>query len=549
MMFYDTRTREQLLEEIKHLRKRLNELETSTISLTSSMSSKISTSKVIDAILNTLPDSALILNKDGIITNYNTIAKQILCMNFDKIFGRKITEFFPAESQKFILNTLNKIILSGIPENFQEEREGRIFDITIYPIILANNEIERLAFFARDITKKKKIEESEYRKSLQLEQLLKSAQDLSSSLELDEILQRIATAAKDILHSYGCSIYLLDETGKKLIPKVVIDPLYEEEIMATPIDIDNSFTGMAVKAKTSLLFNNTSSDSSGFQIPGTSVLQNERIIVTPFVIDGKAIGAMTLNKIGPIFTQDDLSIAETFGAYAVTTIKTAKLVNKLKNEIETRKKAEENLKTSKEHLKLINQILRHDIINNFSKIHSAIRLYKRTKDEIYFDEIQKILDNSYSIIEKMKNLENYFHTNKIIHMYKLSEVIDTIKNNFKNIDIEMEGDTEIFANDSIYSVFENLFRNSLEHGEATKITIQIIEHEKTVNVYIADNGKGIPAEIKSKIFDEGFTKGKMGNTGLGLYIAKKAVNSFAGKIFVKDNEPQGALFILILKKK
>ena len=126
---------------------------------------------------------------------------------------------------------------------------------------------------------------------------------------------------------------------------------------------------------------------------------------------------------------------------------------------------------------------------------------------------------------------------------------NTIKNNFKDIDIEMEGDTEIFANDSIYSVFENLFRNSLEHGEATKITIQIIEHEKTVNVYIADNGKGIPAEIKSKIFDEGFTKGKMGNTGLGLYIAKKAVNSFAGKIFVKDNEPQGALFILILKKK
>jgi PAS domain S-box-containing protein len=547
-MNYDTRTREQLIEEIKHLRQRLKDLETSTISLTNSMSSKINASKIIDSILNTLPDSALILNGNAIITNYNTVAKQILCMNFDKIFGRKITEFFPSESARFLMQTINKILLTGIPENFEEERDGRIFDITIYPIMITNNEIERLAFFARDITNKKKIEESEYKKSLQLEQLLKTAQDLTSSMNMDEILRRIAAAAKDILHSYGCSIYLLNEKKDKLIPKVVIDPLYEEEIMATPVDVEGSFTGMAVKAKKSLLFNNTA-DSGGFQIPGTSVLQNERIIVTPFIIEGEVIGAMTLNKIGPIFTEDDLSLAETFGAYAVTTIKTAKLINQLQDEIEIRKNAEKELNNNKEHLKLINRILRHDIINNLSKIHSALRLYQRTSDKKYLNEIKNNLDNSFLIIEKMKNLEDYFHSNKIIQIYNLKDTIRNIAKNFKDISITIEGDADVFANESIYSIFENLFRKAIEHGKADSIQVKIIDHEKTVNVYVADNGKGIEDSLKEKIFDEGFTKGNSENTGLGLYIVKKALNSFGGNILVKDNDPKGALFILIFNKK
>jgi len=55
--------------------------------------------------------------------------------------------------------------------------------------------------------------------------------------------------------------------------------------------------------------------------------------------------------------------------------------------------------------------------------------------------------------------------------------------------------------------------------------------------------------LKEKIFDEGFTKGNSENTGLGLYIVKKALNSFGGNILVKDNNPKGALFILIFNKK
>ena len=546
-MEFESRSKEQLIHEIKYLRTKVNELETTKIDLTSSMSVKMQTSKLINSILNTLSDSALILSEEGLITNYNVVAKQIICMNFDKIFGRNITDFFPADSRKFIMNKIGKIIMSGLPEHFEEEREGRIFDITIYPISVINKEIDRLAFFARDITERKRIEESEYRKSLQLEQLLKTAHDITSNLSMKEILKRISKAAKEILHSYGCTIYLLDDEKEELLPQVVVDPIYRDEILSTRLSIHNSFTGMAVKEKRSLLFNNTLQEKGGYQIPGTSVLQNERIIVTPFIIEDKVIGAMTLNKIGQIFTDEDLSLAETFATYIAATIKNARLLQKIQNEIIVRKQAEKDIEKHKEHLKLINRILRHDIINNLSKISSAIRVYKRTDDDKMLDEAQHAIEHSVKIIEKMKSLESYFTNKTGIQLYALNNILNMISKNFSHIDIEINGDADVLANESIYSIFENLFRNAIEHGEATKILIKIINHSDVANVFFADNGVGIADDIKNKIFEEGFSLGKSGNTGLGLYIVKKSMESFDGSIKVEDNTPKGALFILTFR--
>jgi len=546
-MEFESRSKEQLIREIKYLKTKVNELETTKIDLTSSMSVKMQTSKLINSILNTLSDSALILSEEGLITNYNVVAKQIMCMNFDKIFGRKITDFFPVDSQRFINNKIGKIIMSGLPEHFEEERKGRIFDITIYPISVINKEIDRLAFFARDITERKRIEESEYRKSLQLEQLLKTAHDITANLSMKEILNRISKAAKEILHSYGCTIYLLDEEKSELVPQVVIDPIYHDEILSTRLSIHNSFTGMAVKEKRSLLFNNTLQEKGGYQIPGTSVLQNERIIVTPFIIEERVIGAMILNKIGQIFTDEDLSLAETFATYIAVTIKNARLLQKVQNEVVVRKQAEKDIEAHKEHLKLINRILRHDIINNLSKILSAIRVYKRTNNADVLNEAQDAVEHSVKIIEKMKSLESYFANKTGIQLYVLDDILNMTAKKFSNIDVEISGYADILANESIYSIFENLFRNAIEHGKSNKITIKIINHPGIANVFFADNGIGISADIKNKIFEEGFSQGESGNTGLGLYIVKKSMESFDGSIKIEDNKPVGALFILTFR--
>jgi two-component system nitrogen regulation sensor histidine kinase NtrY len=86
----------------------------------------------------------------------------------------------------------------------------------------------------------------------------------------------------------------------------------------------------------------------------------------------------------------------------------------------------------------------------------------------------------------------------------------------------------------------------MEGNEGT-ISVQT-KYEKTngeVIIEFADTGKGIAREDKEKIFYPYFTKDKDG-TGLGLAIVHSVILEHHGKIYVEDNMPKGAKFIIEL---
>jgi len=64
----------------------------------------------------------------------------------------------------------------------------------------------------------------------------------------------------------------------------------------------------------------------------------------------------------------------------------------------------------------------------------------------------------------------------------------------------------------------------------------------------SDYGISIPADLKYKIFEEGFSYGKAGHTGIGLYIVQKTVDDYDGFVHVEDNKPNGAVFVVRLRK-
>ncbi|MEG4121821.1 AAA family ATPase [Microcoleus sp. N9_B4] len=84
-----------------------------------------------------------------------------------------------------------------------------------------------------------------------------------------------------------------------------------------------------------------------------------------------------------------------------------------------------------------------------------------------------------------------------------------------------------------------------------QITIQIQQVENWVEIKIADNGPGIPEEIKSKIFDHLFTTKAVGKgTGLGLAIARQiVVDKHGGSLHVNSIPTQVTEFIITLPTK
>ena len=93
--------------------------------------------------------------------------------------------------------------------------------------------------------------------------------------------------------------------------------------------------------------------------------------------------------------------------------------------------------------------------------------------------------------------------------------------------------------DRLQQLFENLFRNAIEHG-GDNVTIRIgaLDGE---GFYVEDDGPGIPEEKREAVFDSGFTTNRDG-TGFGLAIVKEIAEAHGWTILLVDADEGGARF-------
>lgn len=96
----------------------------------------------------------------------------------------------------------------------------------------------------------------------------------------------------------------------------------------------------------------------------------------------------------------------------------------------------------------------------------------------------------------------------------------------------------VLLNEQLFSwTIENLTKNAMDamKGEG-ELKIEIIAHEKHVNILVSDTGKGIHKSKYKSIFDPGYTTRKRG-WGLGLSLAKRIIEDYHnGKIKVLHSE-------------
>jgi signal transduction histidine kinase len=107
--------------------------------------------------------------------------------------------------------------------------------------------------------------------------------------------------------------------------------------------------------------------------------------------------------------------------------------------------------------------------------------------------------------------------------------------------VEFERDATFDADaDRLSSLFENLFRNAIEHGDGeTTVTVGALADGD--GFFVADDGPGIPEADRESVFESGFTTAAEG-TGFGLAIVKEVVEAHGWTIDVTESESGGARF-------
>lgn len=205
----------------------------------------------------------------------------------------------------------------------------------------------------------------------------------------------------------------------------------------------------------------------------------------------------------------------------------------------------ENDYTKEQLLKLINKTMRHDVLNDLTIVNNCIEVYKENKDEKMLNNVLNIVRRSIELIKNMKELEALINAGENLRLYDLGEVIEDSRDKHQ-IEINVEGSCKALIDEAFSSVVDNLIRNAVIHGNASKIDVNINDQGECCLIEITDNGSGIPEDIKDLIFEEGFTGDNQG-TGLGLYIARKTIERYGGSIQVEVNENQGSTFLIELK--
>ena len=216
-------------------------------------------------------------------------------------------------------------------------------------------------------------------------------------------------------------------------------------------------------------------------------------------------------------------------------------------DISERKKSREVIVELNETLKLLNKIMRHDIANNLTVTLMSLELMD-TENSNLKDKAIRSIYKSIDLIEKMRELENAISSGGETKSYNLKVIIENVIKEYKDIKFNINGNCNVLADNALASVIDNIVRNAVIHGKTERIHFDISEEGQYCNLRISDFGKGIPDEIKEKIFNEGFTYGEQLSSGLGLFIVKKTIERYGGEIKFEDNKPKGAVFIITLKK-
>ncbi len=239
-------------------------------------------------------------------------------------------------------------------------------------------------------------------------------------------------------------------------------------------------------------------------------------------------------------------------------------------------KVEANLKTQKERVELMNKELEqknqeldrfvysvsHDLSAPLKSIKGLVTISRMEPQQtsFYIDKIDKSVEK---LEEFIAELLDYSRTNRKTVQYeeiRLDALLEEINSKFEFLEgfnkivfnIDLQKKIIVADHFLLRMALGNLLSNAIKYqkklGDHTPaITICSFEKDNHIFLIIEDNGEGIKEEYQPKLFNM-FYRGTASSSGsgLGLYIAKEAIERLQGNISMKSRWGSGSTFTIQL---
>ena len=220
---------------------------------------------------------------------------------------------------------------------------------------------------------------------------------------------------------------------------------------------------------------------------------------------------------------------------------------------------EERLAEQRDDLRLLNQVMRHDIRNDLQLIGAYAELLEDHVDEEgeeYLEIIKESTESATDLTTTARDLARVMldadsEVRSVSIEGVLAQQVEELRSGHPGAVVAIEGsipDVEVAGNDMLGSVFRNLLANAIQHNDETPptVTVSAVERDGVVEVRVADNGPGVPDAQSEEIFGRGEKGLESSGAGIGLYLVQSLVDTYGGDVFVEDNDPEGAVFVVEL---
>jgi two-component system CitB family sensor kinase len=176
----------------------------------------------------------------------------------------------------------------------------------------------------------------------------------------------------------------------------------------------------------------------------------------------------------------------------------------------------------------------HEFMNKLHTIAGLIQLEEYEEALQFISDIAKVRSNISNILTE--NIKDASLSALLLSKYsKAEECRVKLKIDENSTFTKLP---QYMTQEELVSIIGNLVDNSLDEvkNDGTGyIYVKIVEDEQFLNIIVKDNGGGIPPQIREKIYNRGFST-KEGQRGYGMYIVKKIVDDFHGKINIDSDD-------------
>ena len=389
------------------------------------------------------------------------------------------------------------------------------------------------------------LEKAERRARL-LEAASQVGKQVTSILNLAELLPKTVDIICDSYGFYYAGVFLIDEAGQNAVlragrgdsGKSMIEAGYKLEIA------DHSMIGWSINNRQARIALDVGEDAVHFKNPYLPLTRSEMAL--PLVVGEKVLGAVTVQSTEErAFSDEDILTLQTMADQLAVAINNAYLLNELQ-------RANEELLRSKTYEALTAATTQaiHWIGNKALPMTTAVERIRADAPggEIDPEDLELLAESVRLIIEVKENLlgpirEPVMRPSMAADLVRAAAFQAGLPDAL--VKIEVEENTPHVQVDSAQMVraFYNLIKNSVE-AHAKRIYVHIAPTlDNRVMIEIADDGDGMIDEMKEKVW-AAFISTKENHTGLGLPATLLIVNQHQGSIAI-DSAPQRGTVIHI----